>query len=310
MNLDQDRFLGCLIGLAVGDAVGTTLEFRKPGTFEPITDMVGGGPFDLKAGYWTDDTSMAMCLAESLVFKKGMDLRDQMNRYVNWYRYGYWSSTGECFDIGNTVCTALHKYESTNEPVAGATDPYSAGNGSLMRLAPVPMVYALDPNKAILMSAESSITTHRTSACLDACRYYGGLIVAALHGKSKAEILSESYYPFGKTWALGELDDAVDRVAQGSFKHRQPPEIAGTGYVVRSMEAALWAFYNSDNFESGCLMAANLGDDADTTAAIYGQLAGAYYGLSGIPEIWRIKLYMRKEIQDLATKIWQLSKNI
>jgi ADP-ribosyl-[dinitrogen reductase] hydrolase len=307
MTTVQDRFKGCLVGLAIGDAVGTTLEFKKPGTFQPISDMVGGGPFGLRVGYWTDDTSMALCLAESLIVHKGMDLRDQMSRYLNWYRHGYMSSKSTCFDIGNTVCTALHLFESTGNPAAGSRDPYSAGNGSLMRLAPVPMFYAANPDQATLMAAESSLTTHGTAACLDACRYYAGLIVAALHGRSKEEILSAGYRPFDKVWEVGTLDDAVDRVAQGSFKDRQPPDIAGTGYVVRSMEAALWAFYRSDNFRDGCLLAANLGNDADTTAAIYGQLAGAYYGLDGIPEDWRLKLYLRDEIVEMARKLWLLS---
>jgi ADP-ribosyl-[dinitrogen reductase] hydrolase len=303
----KDRYEGCLLGLAVGDAVGTTLEFKKPGNFNPIQDMVGGGPFGLRPGYWTDDTSMALCLAESLITQKKMDHRDQMGRYLNWYRHGYWSSTGVCFDIGNTVCTALHLFEETDNPVAGSREPYTAGNGSLMRLAPVPMFYAKNPDNATLMCAESSLTTHGATPAVDGCRYYGGLIVAALHGIPKEEFLSAGYRPFGKVWDEGVLNDAIDRVAQGSFKERNPPDIAGTGYVVKSMEAALWAFYNSDNFRDGCLKAANLGDDADTTAAIYGQLAGAYYGVQGIPQDWLIKLHLRKEISEMAFQLYQLS---
>jgi ADP-ribosyl-[dinitrogen reductase] hydrolase len=140
-----DRYLGSLLGLAAADAVGTTLEFMAPGSFEAIDDMVGGGPFDLHAGQWTDDTSMALCLAESLVEKKGFDAADQMDRYLHWYRDGYLSSTGVCFDIGNTVRSALHRYQESGNPFSGPTDPYSAGNGSIMRLAPIPMFYALDP---------------------------------------------------------------------------------------------------------------------------------------------------------------------
>src|SRR5690348_11419095 len=101
-----DRYRGALVGLAVGDAVGTTLEFATPGTFEPITDMVGGGPFELLPGQWTDDTSMALCLAESLLHCGGHDPRDQMQRYVRWWREGHLSSTGRCFDIGRTVASA------------------------------------------------------------------------------------------------------------------------------------------------------------------------------------------------------------
>ncbi|MEM7036644.1 MAG: ADP-ribosylglycohydrolase family protein [Bacteroidota bacterium] len=302
-----ERFQGCLLGLAIGDAVGTTLEFRKPGTFLPITDMVGGGPFDLRVGKWTDDTSMALCLAQSFIQKGEFDARDQMNRYLNWYHHGYMSSTGGCFDIGNTVIHALTRYELNKDPIAGSTDPYSAGNGSLMRLAPVPMFYAKDPQEAIRMSGESSRTTHGATAAVDACCFYGGLIVAALHGADRETLLSPLYKPQGERWESGTLDGAIDRVAAGSYVDRQPPDIAGTGYVVKSMEAALWAFHTTDNFRDGCLAAANLGDDADTTAAIFGQLAGAYYGLSGLPADWRIKVHMAKEITDMATKLYEMS---
>ena len=135
----RERYRGCLLGLAVGDALGTTLEFCRPGSFTPITDMVGGGPFRLKPGQWTDDTSMALCLASSLTERGGFDARDQMERYVRWWREGYWSSTGRCFDIGNTTSAALSRFQKTGDPFAGSTDPHAAGNGSLMRLAPVPL---------------------------------------------------------------------------------------------------------------------------------------------------------------------------
>ncbi len=177
-----ENFRGAMLGLAVGDALGTTLEFTRPGTFQPLSDMVGGGPFNLKPGQWTDDTSMALCLAESLVEQRGFDLKDQVLRYVKWYRDGYLSSTGECFDIGNTVRDALHRFEQTGNPASGSTHPQSAGNGSIMRLAPVPMAYANRPEKAVELSGRSSITTHGAAACIDACRYFGGLIAGALNG--------------------------------------------------------------------------------------------------------------------------------
>lgn len=299
----QDRFRGCLLGLAAGDALGTTLEFQRPGTFQPISDMVGGGPFRLPVGAWTDDTSMALCLGTSLLYAGGMDYRDQMNRYCNWMEHGYLSSTGTCFDIGNTVSDALHAYQRTGEPFSGSTDPFSAGNGSLMRLAPVPMFYAASPETAIRMAAESSRTTHGARAAVDACRLYAGLIVGALQGASKEEFLSPAYRPTGQPWSEAELDPGIWQVSQGSYKTAQPPAIAGTGYVVKSMEAALWAFHQSSDFREGALLAANLGNDADTTAAIYGQLAGAYYGMSGIPEVWLIKLCMMTEIRTMADEL-------
>ena len=134
--------------------------FKTPGTFEPIDDMVGGGPFNPQAGQWTDDTSMALCLATSLIEQGGFDATDQMQRYVRWWRDGYLSSTGSCFDIGITVSDALSRFERDGKPYAGSTDPYAAGNGSLMRLAPVAMYYAADVEDAVAMAASSSMTTH------------------------------------------------------------------------------------------------------------------------------------------------------
>ena len=165
----RSRYHGCLLGLAVGDALGTTVEFKAPGSFPPLTDIVGGGPFALKKGEWTDDTSMALCLAESLITCQSFDPHDQMQRYMRWWKEGYLSSNGRCFDIGNTVSHALLKFSHTGDPMAGSTDPRSAGNGSVMRLAPVPLFFAYDPEKAIHMSAESSRTTHGALTCLDAC---------------------------------------------------------------------------------------------------------------------------------------------
>lgn len=297
------RCKGALLGLAVGDAVGTTVEFMSPGTFEPVTDMVGGGPFDLRVGKWTDDTSMALCLGESLLIKGGFDPVHQMGLYLNWYHRGYHSSTGVCFDIGNTVRQALTLYERTGKPFSGSTDPQSAGNGSLMRLAPVPIFYLNDPEKAIEMAANSSRTTHGATAAVDACRYYAGLMMGAMQGESKEKLLASRYHPTRGSWKPGELCEDIDIVARGSFRTKEDSEIRGTGYVVHSMEAALWAFATTDDFKSGCLKAVNLGDDADTTAAIYGQLAGAYYGEEGIPGEWRIKLHKATEISGMAIEL-------
>jgi ADP-ribosyl-[dinitrogen reductase] hydrolase len=147
MEADRNRSRGCLLGLAVGDAVGTTVEFQPRGSFALVNDMVGGGPFRLKPGQWTDDTSMALCLATSLIAKNGFDPADQMDRYWNWYQNGYLSSTGSFFDIGNTVRQALETYQQTGNPFSGRIDPYSAGNGSLMRLAPIPLFYFPDLEK-------------------------------------------------------------------------------------------------------------------------------------------------------------------
>jgi ADP-ribosylglycohydrolase len=245
MTLDRDRFLGCLLGLATGDALGATLEFQPPGSFQPILDMVGGGPFHLEPGQWTDDTSLALCLAESLLERDGFDAADQMRRYVRWRRGGHWSSTGRCFDIGNTVRAALSRFERTGDPIAGSEEPQAAGNGSIMRLAPVPMRYATDPAAAVRISAESSRTTHGAREAVDACRSFGGLIVGALLGATKEELLSSHYSPVEGLWEAEPLAPKIDTIARGSFREREPPDIRGTGYLVDSLEAALWAFHRA-----------------------------------------------------------------
>jgi ADP-ribosylglycohydrolase len=298
-----ERYRGALLGLAVADALGTTLEFRSPGSFSPITGMVGGGPFGLQPGQWTDDTSMALCLAASLVERRGFDPADQMARYVRWYREGYMSSTGHCFDIGVTVRQALARFERSGEPFSGLTDPMSAGNGSIMRLAPVPLFYARTPAEAIVMSGESSRPTHGAATAVDGCRYLGALLVGAIAGVDKETLLSARYSPVADYWAKHPLAPEIEAVADGSFKRLNPPEIKGSGYVVKSLEAALWAFFHSRTFAEGALLAANLGDDADTTAAVYGQLAGAYYGEAGLPQAWLDKLAQRALIENLAGQL-------
>lgn len=296
-----DRAMGCLAGLAVGDALGTTLEFKRPGSFEPIDDMIGGGPFNLKAGQWTDDTSMALCLAESLLNCGGMDLADQAGAYVSWWKEGYFSSTGRCFDIGNTVSHALAKFSRDGNPMSGRTDPQSAGNGSIMRLAPVP-IYFSDPIEAIHQSGESSRTTHQAAACIDACRYMGGILRGLIDGATKDEVLKPFYHPAGLEWDT--LDVSIAEIAQGSFKEKELPAIRGSGYVVQALEAALWAFHRSDNFKDGALLAVNLGNDANTTGAIYGQIAGACYGLGGIPQAWLEKLHAKDLILDFGKRLF------
>ena len=300
------RYRGSLLGLAVGDALGTTLEFSPPGSFELIDDIVGGGPFGLAPGQWTDDTSMALCLAESLVERRGFDPIDQLERYLRWYREGHRSSTGRCFDIGNTVRSALLRFEKTREPYCGSIHQMSAGNGSIMRLAPVPLFYALSSEEALEKCGDSSRTTHGAPAAVDACRYLGALILGALGGAGKEELLSEHYSPVPGYWQRNPLTPEINKVALGTYKGRHPPEIRGTGYVVECLEAALWAFHRSDSFKEGCLLAVNLGDDADTTGAVFGQLAGAFYGENEIPESWRSRIAQRELIGTFAEQLLAL----
>lgn len=297
----MDRFKGCLAGLAVGDALGTTVEFSPPGSFPPVTDLVGGGVFQLQPGQWTDDTSMALCLAESLLEQEGFDPVDQMARYLKWMREGDLSSTGVCFDIGNATREALLRFERTGEGYCGSEDPYAAGNGSIMRLAPVAMYYVEEPQKAIDYAARSSRTTHAAAECVDACKLLAAFLLGALKGRTKDELMDPA--AFDEWLGRAPLVPKIEEIRRGSFLSKEPPEIQGSGYVVQSLEAALWAFAKSSSFREGALRAVNLGDDADTTGAVYGQLAGAFYGYEAIPETWRCKLAMHETIEQLAGRL-------
>jgi ADP-ribosyl-[dinitrogen reductase] hydrolase len=289
----MDRFRGCLLGLAVGDAVGTAVEFQPRGSFAPLTDMVGGGPFGLAPGQWTDDTSMALCLAASLVASNGFDAEDQVQRYLRWRDQGYMSSNGSCFDIGGTVSDALSRYEMSGEPFAGNDHPRSAGNGCIMRLAPVPMFYVDDREQAVHYAAESSRTTHGAAECLEACRLLSAMLCEAFTGGSKEAIV----HGHG---ALGLAQPKIEAIVDGAWLDKPADAIRGSGYVVECLEAALWCFWHTDSFEDAVLAAANLGDDADTTAAVCGQLAGAHYGINGIPAHWLNRLVGRSMIEQMA----------
>ena len=307
----RDRHRGCLLGLAVGDALGGPVEFKRPGTFPPVRDMIGGGCWQLRPGEWTDDTSMALCLAASLAQCGRFDPEDQMSRYVRWLREGYMTPRDQANpkDVGCTTSTALRKFEDTSDPWAGSTDPRSAGNGSLMRLAPVPMFFARTPSEAVDHAAASSKTTHAAAEAVDACRYYAGLLVGALNGETKEALLEKRYSPVAGLWERNPLRGGIATVADGSFKRKEPPEIKGTGYVVESMEAALWAFNKSTNFDDGVLAAVNLGNDADTTAAVYGQLAGAHYGVECIRREWRRVVAKHDVIVALADRLLDASED-
>ncbi|MCX5939334.1 MAG: ADP-ribosylglycohydrolase family protein [Cyanobium sp. LacPavin_0920_WC12_MAG_62_9] len=296
-----DRFRGCLLGLAVGDAVGTTAEFKPRGSFPEITDLCGGGPFSLSPGEWTDDTSMALCLAQSLIHCAGFDASDQMQRYCAWQERGYMSSNGRCFDIGITVRGALDRFRRSGDPYSGSTDLRSAGNGSIMRLAPIPMAFHRQKDQLDQACIDSSRTTHGTSECLEACVLLGRMIQRALAGQSKEEILS------GANDCRGLQEPRILDLARGGYRDRPATAIRGSGYVVHCLEAALWCFWSSDSLEGGILMAANLGEDADTTAAVCGQLAGAHYGASGIPDQWIKLLAQRDEIGGMADRLMELS---
>jgi ADP-ribosyl-[dinitrogen reductase] hydrolase len=290
----RDRAVGALVGLAVGDALGTALEFSERDTDDPLTGMVGGGPFNLRPGEWTDDTAMALCLADSLIASRRLDQRDLIARFVRWWRTGENSCTGSCFDIGGTTHRALAVFERTGNPVAGSTSPRSAGNGSLMRLAPVASYWHDDRGTAEAAARGQSATTHGASAAVEACAYFVHLLIDAIEGRPKDEVLRARAWP---------PDRDVDRIARGSWRSKSRTEISSSGYVIDTLEAAIWCVAQSSSFRDAALLAANLADDADTVAAVTGQLAGALWGVSGLPPEWTKALAWAEHIVALGEKL-------
>ena len=269
MNLDPhiNRSIGCFLGLAIGDALGAPVEFSSPGTFEPVTGYRSGGPFNLQAGQYTDDTSMALCLADSLLACKGMDLEDQIKCYLRWYHQGENSSTGHCFDIGSGTAQALQRYVSDRNPIAGVES--GQGNGSIMRLAPVAIAFWFDPELAATNGEASALTTHGSEIALDCTAYLAKVLAVLIQGGNKKDVLQIS----------SGGNDRLRKMLEGDWEDRQ---VRGSGHVLATLEAALWAFHTTDSFEGCVLKAVNLGDDADSVGAVAGQLAGAYYGMEGI----------------------------
>ncbi|CAF1079739.1 unnamed protein product [Rotaria sp. Silwood1] len=321
-----------MFGLAMGDALGAHVEFRPHSYLlaNPVKDLVGGGTWGLQKGQFTDDTSMALCLANSLIACQDFVPYDQLVRYKWWYRHGYMSSTGQCFDIGAATRQSIEEFETRQRKFAHDHDiPLDemdslsdrdllqafdvkcskedvAGNGALMRLAPVPLFFYRNPEVAIDYSGISGRITHGDDKAYDACCYYGALIIAALNGAKKSELISKTFYDEHREWFGNRtLHSEIMAIAQGSYQKPGGYQdgIRGKGYIVNALEAALWAFWSDeDSFETGALKAVNLGDDTDTTAAIYGQLAGAYYGYKKLPEKWLECMYAKDFI--LCVSSW------
>lgn len=295
--LMSDRFKGSLLGLAIGDALGAPIEFEKRDAYTPVTHYREGGPFQLKNGQWTDDTSLALCLGYSLIEKKEFAPADIMKRFHSWWREGYMSCTGHCFDIGNTTKAALTRFEEKGELFSGApTDP--ATNGSIMRLAPVPLFFHRDIEKTLFFAGESSRLTHAPLPCIDACKALALFIHRALSGLPKEDIL---HYERGM---LGEVSAEIETVLLGSYKNKTREDISAAGLAHTCLEAALWAFSQTDNFNDGVLLAVNLGEDSDTTGAVFGQLAGAYYGAHTIKAEFIEGLWEKELIEKLALKLF------
>lgn len=288
------RAKGAFVGLAVADAVGTTLEFL-PRDQKHVTDMVGGGPFGLTAGEWTDDTSMALCLADTYLNAGKLDLTDFRNRLVNWYRYGVNSANGVCFDIGNATRYALEEYLKHGPGWFGNTDPATAGNAAIIRLAPAAIFQRRSLLGTLNDAEQQGRATHGAVESSDSCRLLGLILHRLLNGCDKNEAFSPAVCPLNARAAL---------INAGEYKQKTRDQIRSSGYVIDTLEAAMWAVWHTDNFRDAILLAANLADDADSVAATAGQIAGALYGYAGIPQEWRERLVEERRIAAMAERLF------
>lgn len=313
------RVRGAFVGLAVCDALGAPVEFKKRGSFPKVDSMLPNENLDTPAGSFTDDTSLALCLAHSLLDNGGeTNIVDQVKKYIAWWQKGYMSSTGTAFDIGASTKDALtdwSKYleqdynhlnpesveaeQALREIQEKITNSYSkeqcCGNGSLMRVLPVGLIARSEPD-VVRLARESSLPTHPHLRCVQACMIYSALVYQTLNGGSKTEMAISLAESINDPNPPNNITDfAIEPVLRdriGRYEKLQDWEstssesIRSTGYVVDSLEAALWAFFKTNSFEEGAILAVNLGDDADTVGAIYGGLAGAYYGVEAIPDKW------------------------
>lgn len=294
----DDRQKGCFYGCAVGDALGLPLEFEERDTFPKVTEMIPAAHWKLPAGSWSDDTSLMLCLSASLVATNGIqDNHNQLSHYNEWWENGYLSVAGTCFDIGRTTLRALSAFDIHGRTIAKTTMDGDQGNGSLMRIAPVPILYANDPEGAFKAAAATSETTHAHPTCKDACSLFSFIAAKAIYGATKAELLEalKSKHSF--------IADELKHISACEFMNKTRSEIRSGGYVIDSLEAACWAFFTTSTFEDGAVLAVNLAHDADTVGAIYGTLAGAHYGFSAIPERWINALQGRRMLDGVYSDL-------
>lgn len=291
----EDRTIGCLVGLAVGDALGAPVEFRRRGTFEPVTGMRAGGYFRLPAGAWTDDTAMALCLAESILAVPEFSELDLLERFWRWLEHGENTSTGRALGVGQNTFRALSNFRRTGALSAPPNGNRSHGNGALMRMAPVACRYWRDPKLARSIAARQSRTTHHSALSEAACELQAELLCGLIAGQDwdecVAAIRKEEWQP------------EIAAVLSRDWRPLSPDEVTASGYVVKTLEAALWATHTSDDFAEAVLKAVNLGDDADTVGAVTGQLAGARFGLPLIPSEWLRNLIEEARIQNLGVAL-------
>jgi ADP-ribosyl-[dinitrogen reductase] hydrolase len=302
----RERFQGALIGLAAGDAVAAATQYRRRGRFTPVGDLLGGGPFDLPRGGWSDDTAMALCLSESLIEAEGFDALDQMARYRRWQQNGHLSATGQCLGITAGTARALALAQWRRQVFSGTHDPSAQDPEALSRVAPVAMYFFAQRAVAAERAAEAARTTCQAPAVLAACRTLAEALHAALSGEPKAAILAlaDPLADASAASAFGASGASNASGTSGSGASGAPPDAGqGTETAAAVMAAAFDVFGRTKNFRDAVLAAANLGGNSDVVGAVCGALAGAHYGAGAIPTMWRNSLMKKQLIESYADRL-------
>jgi ADP-ribosyl-[dinitrogen reductase] hydrolase len=297
----SDRVTGCLVGLAVGDALGAPVEFKRRGTFAPVTGMRAGGYFRLPAGAWTDDTAMALCLAQSLLAVPDFSELDLLERFWRWLEHGENTSTGRALGVGQNTFRTLSNFRRTGALAAPPNGNRSDGNGALMRMAPVACRYWRKPELARSIAVRQSRTTHHSALSEAACELQAELLTGLIAGSRWDDCVASVRQ---ETWP-----PEIEAILARDWLAMADADVNASGYVVNTLEAALWATHTSEGFSEAVLKAVNLGDDADTVGAVTGQLAGARFGMASIPPEWFAQLVDGEVIKEIGLKLACASAN-
>lgn len=286
-----DRSVGALLGLAVGDALGAPAEGMRRGSYRRITDFMPSPAHGLGPGEWTDDTAMALCLADSLLACRGLDPHDLMRRFLRWYRLGENACGGRMAGIGQNTRAALEAYESEGALGQNGHHPGAIGNGCIMRLSPVAIRYRRSLVAAHDAAMAQARTTHSADEAAEAAGLMAKMLVAGLRAGDPAAIMDVRFTA---------RTPRVNAIVLGSYQRRSRDAISSAARAVDTLEAALWCLHQAESFEDAVLAAVNLGGDTDTIGATTGQLAGAVFGASAIPRRWVDGLHVAGRITDLA----------
>jgi ADP-ribosyl-[dinitrogen reductase] hydrolase len=308
----KDRCYGCFYGSIIGDALGGPVEFRRRGSFPEVIDMnLFNFNLGLEPGGWTDDTSMMLCLSKSLIENDGqINNNDVLLKYCDWFRKGYMSSKEYCVDIGKQTGRSLIDFEQHGTLVSKHSNDQYAGNGSIMRLTPVPIMFHKKSCNECMNACElSSETTHSSVICKDACKMLGCILYSLINGAKRENIISLFPIYFKKEDIHPELHSIYD----GEYLSKYEYQIKSSGYAVHTLEAALFCFMKTHDFKSCLLMAVNLGDDSDTVGCVTGQIAGAFYGITNIYSVvpsWINKLANKHDIDDICKDLYTCSTHL